>query len=281
MDKLLIELRENLKNFFLEFGKSEALIFLNKNNDSLFLSLSYLGLEWQKKKIESVFEESSISINNINEIDLANCLKVNYITECIKPSKKGCYFINLVGLHFIESKSNNNLLNNLIPIIQNRLYKEINWSLKDEEKLIVSLLILFNSYNLENSFIIKNDDEIWDFMTSKLAVGLTNIGICNSFSGKIEAKTTKYTSAKSFISGHPNILSRTGFYIPDNGKYYFSFKDDSDKKFLVDLIFSIKGYHEKVNYVKLIEDLGRELFILGILDQQFEFNNDLRNLILY
>jgi len=281
MEKLLKGLRENLKKSFLRLGETEGLKNLYTNEDSLFLAITDLGLKWQKKKIESVFEESSVLFNDIDTIVLTKCIEFKYVSECLKPSKKGYYFINLAGLHFIESKSNIKLINNLILILQNNLYQEISWNLKDEEKLIVSLLIIFNSFSLEKSFIVNNDDEIWDFMINKLAKGLEEIGLCNSFTKKIEDKSTKYASAKSFISGHPNILSRTGFYIPDNGKYYFLFKDDSDKKFLVDLVFSNKGYSEKVKFVELIEVLGRDLFMSSILNDKFEFDNDLRRLILH
>jgi hypothetical protein len=282
MEKLLNELRNNLRISFINIGDIESEKSLNKYEDSLFLAIANCGLNWQKKKIESLFENGSISELKIDSDELKNILEQGLISECLKPSKKGFYFINLKGLYIIEKKKISNLKTNLIDILQNNFYQEINWTLKDEEKLIISLLIIFNAFNTENSFSLtrENEEEIWVFMKTKLAKGLEEIGLCNSFKKKIDDKSTKYASAQNFISGHPNVLSRTGFFIPNNGKYYLNLKDTNDEKFLIDLLFSGYGYLEKVKYVEFIELLGRELFIQSILKDKFYFNESLRKKIL-
>ncbi len=282
MEKLLYELKNNLRNSFVNIGDVESEKILAKYENSLFLAISYCGLNWQKKKIESLFENGSICKLNIDSNELNNILEQGLITECLKPSKKGFYFINLKGLYAIEKKKINNLKINLIEILQNNLYQDINWILKDEEKLIISLLIIFNAFNSENSFSInkENEEVIWFFMKTKLAKGLEEIGICNSFDKKIEDKSTKYASAQNFISGHPNVLSRTGFFIPNNGKYNLNITEVNDEKFLIDLLFSGFGFIEKLKYVELIESLGRDLFMQSILTDKFYFNESLRKKIL-
>ena len=210
------------------------------------------------------------------------CKAQGFISECLKPSKRGFYFINLNGLYFIEKKKIKKIESTLIDILQENLYQEINWTLKDEEKIIISVLIIFNAFNSENSFILtkENEVEIWEFMKTKLTEGLEQIGICKSFKNKIEANSTKYTSAKNFFSGHPNVLSRSGFFIPNNGKYYLDLKTNNEEMFLIDLLFSGVGYIEKVKYVALIESLGTELFMQSILKDIFCFDENLRKGIL-
>ena len=282
MEKLLYELKNNLRNSFINIGDIESEKIYAKYENSLFLAISHCGLNWQKKKIESLFENGSISELNIDSDELYDILEQGLITECLKPSKKGFYFISLKGLYNIEKKKINSLKINLIEILQNNFYQEINWILKDEEKLIISLLIIFNAFNSENSFILnkENEGEIWTFMKTKLAKGLEEIGICNSFDKKIDDKSTKYSSAQNFISGHPNVLSRTGFFIPNNGKYNLNIVEVNDEKFLIDLLFSGFGYVEKVKYVELIESLGRGLFMQSILKDKFFFDENLRKKIL-
>lgn len=281
MEKLLNELRENLRKSFLQLDLTEGNKMLNKYEDSLFLSISFCGLNWQKKKIESLFENESSELN-IDTEEFEICKAQSFISECLKPSKRGFYFINLNGLYFIEKKKIKKIELTLIDILQENLYQEINWTLKDEEKIIISLLIIFNAFNSENSFILtkENELEIWEFMKTKLAEGLEEIGICKSFKNKIEANSTKYTSAKNFFSGHPNVLSRTGFFIPNNGKYYLDLKTNNEEMFLIDLLFSGVGYIEKVKYVALIESLGTELFMQSILKDIFYFDESLRKGIL-
>lgn len=282
MEKTLYELKNNLRNSFIEIGDVEGEKVFTKFENSLFLAISYCGLNWQKKKIESLFENGSISKINLDSNDLDIVLEQGLITECLKPSKKGFYFISLKGLYHIEKKKINNLKINLIEILQNNFYQEINWTIKDEEKLIISLLIIFNAFNSKNSFSLnkENEDAIWLFMKTRLAKGLEEIGLCNTFDKKIDDKSTKYASAQNFISGHPNVLSRTGFFIPNNGKYYLNINENNEAKFLIDLLFSGFGYVEKVKYVELIESLGRELFMQSILKDKFYFDEKLRRNIL-
>jgi hypothetical protein len=282
MEKLLNDLRTNLKISFINIQNSESEKTLYKYQDSLFLSITESGLNWQKKKIESLFESGSLNENELDENDFEICKQQGLISECLKPSKKGFYFINLNGLYFIESKRISNLKVSLINQLQHNFYQEINWNLKDEEKLIISLLIIFNAFNDNSSFKLtkENEKEIWLFVKTKLASGLEEIGICKSFETKIEDKSTKYVSAQNFISGHPSILSRTGFFIPNNGKYHLDLKDDSENLFLVDLLFKDLGYAVKLKYVELIEQLGRELFMQSILKDKFYFNEDLRKTML-
>jgi hypothetical protein len=282
MEKLLNKLRDKLRTSFINIGDIESKKNLTKYEDSLFLSITNCGLNWQKKKIESLFENGSVSELEIDSDEMKLVKENGWISECLKPSKKGHYFINLNGLYSIEKKKKSNLKTNLIDILQNNFYQGINWTLKDEEKLIISLLIIFNAFDKESSFSFTKESEevIWEFMKTKLAKGLEEIGVCNSFIKKIDDKSTKYASAQNFISGHPNVLSRTGFFIPNNGKYHLALKEANDEFFLVNLLFSELGYFEKVKYVELIELLGRELFMKSILKDKFYFNESLRKKIL-
>lgn len=283
MDKQFNKLKNILLTNFQEVGGKESTSILKNNNQSLFLSITECGLKWQKKKIESLFEMSSIFKDDLEQDTLKACINSEYISECLKPSKKDFYFINLSGLYYLESKKIGNLKTLVIKLLQNNFYKEIKWVLKDEEKLIVSLLIIFNAFNEESAFKFSSDNEndIWDFMKTNLALGLEQVGICDSFQEKIDAKSTKYASGKNFMSGQPSILSRTGLFIPNNGVYHLELKNESDFEFLVDLLFDDLGYSEKLDYVELIEKLGRELFMKSILPDIFVLNENLRSKILH
>ena len=283
MDKQLNKLNNSLLTNLEEISGKESASILKSNNESLFLAITECGLKWQKKNVETLFESSSIHKDSFDEETLKECMNSEYISECLKPSKKDFFFINLSGLYYLESKKNKNLKLLVVKMLQNSFYKEIKWVLKDEEKLIVSLLIIFNAFNTNNAFKFSpnNENDIWEFMKNNLASGLTKIAICSSFQEKIDAKSTKYKSGKSFMSGQPSILSRTGLFIPNNGEYNLELKTDADYQFLVDLIFDGFGYSEKLAYVELIEKLGRELFMQSILPNIFVFNEILRTKILH
>ena len=283
MEKELSNLKKILQSNFIEIGDKESMNALKNNDESLFLSITECGLKWQKKKIESLFEVSSINIDEFESVVFKNCIESEYISECLKPSKKNYYFINLSGLYYLESKKNKNLKNLVVKQLQNNFYKEIRWVLKDEEKLIVSLLIIFNAFSEEKAFefTINNETKVWEFMKEDLSKGLVEIGLCQSFKDKIEAKSTKYASGKNFLSGQPSILSRTGLFIPNNGSYYLELKTDADYDFLVSLLFDGYGYSEKLAYVELIERLGRDLFMNSILEDIFDFNDKLRSTLLH
>ena len=74
MEKLLNELRNNLKISFNNIGDVESEKILNEYEDSLFLSITYCGLNWQKKKIEALFENGSVLGLNIESDHLINTL---------------------------------------------------------------------------------------------------------------------------------------------------------------------------------------------------------------
>lgn len=190
---------------------------------------------------------------------------------------------HLSGLYYLESKKNKNLKNLVVKKIQDSFYKEIRWVLKDEEKLIVSLLIIFNAFSEEKAFefTTNNEAKIWEFMKKDLSKGLVKVGICQSFENKIGAKSTKYASGKNFLSGQPSILSRTGLFIPNNGRYYLELNTNADYEFLISLIFDGFGYSEKLAYVELIEQLGRELFMNSLLKDIFYFKDKLRSALLF
>lgn len=283
MDKLLNELRSSLERKLEKIGGKESNNILKKNNDSLFLSVTECGLNWQKKKIENLFESSSFFKEEIDTNILNMCIEAEYVSECLKPSKREFYFINLNGLYYLESKKISNLKTSVIKLLQNNFHKEIRWLLKDEEKLIVSLLIIFNAFSSKSSFNFtpENENIIWDFIKNNLAPNLVEIGICNSFQEKIEAKSTKYASGKNFFSGQPSILSRTGLFIPNNGEYHLELNTEGDYTFLVDLLFKDLGYKEKLDFVELIENKGRYLFMESVLTDIFCFNEELRSVILH
>ena len=283
MDKELKDLKKILQSSFIEIGDKESVNALSNNDNSLFLSITECGLKWQKKKIESLFEISSIHSDDFENEIFKKCIEFEYISECLKPSKKNFYFINLSGLYYLESKKNKNLNNLVVRKLQDKFYNEIKWVLKDEEKLIVSLLLVFNSFSAEKAFEFNNNNEarVWEFMKEDLSKGLVEVGICQSFKEKIDAKSTKYASGKNFLSGQPSILSRTGLFIPNNGSYYLELKTDADYSFLVSLLFDGYGYSEKLAYVELIEKLGRGLFMNSVLEDIFDFNEKLRNTILH
>jgi len=283
MDKELSDLKKILQSNFLEIGDKDSVNALKNNDESLFLSITECGLKWQKKKIESLFEVSSINVYDFESDVFKKCIKSEYISECLKPSKKNFYFINLTGLYYLESKKNKTLKNLVIKKLQDNFYSEIKWVLKDEEKLIISLLIIFNAFSEEKAFEIttNNETKIWEFMKEGLSKGLVEIGICKSFQDKIDAKSTKYASGKNFLSGQPSLLSRTGLFIPNNGSYYLKLKTEADYDFLVSLLFDGYGYSEKLAFVELIEKLGRDLFMNSVLEDIFEFNEKLRNTILH
>jgi len=283
MEKKLNSLKKILESNFIEIGDKESMNALNNNDESLFLSITECGLKWQKKKIESLFEVSSISIDDFESEVFKKCIEFEYISECLKPSKKNFYFINLSGLYYLESKKNKNIKNLIVKKLQDNFYKEIKWVLKDEEKLIVSLLLIFNAFSEEKSFefTTKNETKVWEFMKEDLSRGLVEIGICQSFQDKIDAKSTKYASGKNFLSGQPSILSRTGLFMPNNGSYYLELKTDADYDFLVSLLFNGFGYSEKLAFVELIENLGRDLFMNSVLEDIFDFNDKLRSMLLH
>jgi hypothetical protein len=283
MEKELNNLKKILQSNFIDISAKEGVNALNNNEESLFLSITECGLKWQKKKIESLFEVSSINIDDFESAVFKKCIASAYISECLKPSKKNFYFINLSGLYYLESKKNKNLKNLVVKKLQDNFYKEINWVLKDEEKLIVSLLIIFNAFSEEKAFefTTNNETKLWEFMKEDLSRGLVEIGICQSFQDKIDAKSTKYASGKNFLSGQPSILSRTGLFIPNNGSYYLELKTDADYDFLISLLFDGYGYSEKLAYVELIEKLGRDLFMNSVLENIFDFNDKLRSIILH
>ena len=118
-------------------------------------------------------------------------------------------------------------------------------------------------------------------MKEDLSRGLVEIGICQSFQDKIDAKSTKYASGKNFLSGQPSILSRTGLFMPNNGSYYLELKTDADYDFLISLLFNGFGYSEKLAFVELIENLGRDLFMNSVLEDIFDFNDKLRSMLLH
>lgn len=277
MDKELHLLKNKMTEQFTEIGGREINSILSKNNDSLFLSVTECGLKWQKKKIENLFEQSALHKDEISD----DTIKSEYVTECLKPSKRDFYFINLNGLIYLESKKEKKIANKLSALLQDNFYQEIKWTLKDEEKLIVTLLLLFNALNSNNTFKFeqKTEDAIWEFMKVEISNGLSNIGICSSFEEKVQAKSTKYASGKNFMSGHPNLLSRSGLFIPNNGEYHLELNTVSDYEFLVSLLFEGCGYSEKLEYVNLIDDLGRELFMNSILTDIFELNEQVRKTI--
>jgi hypothetical protein len=283
MEKKLNSLKKMLESNFIEIGDKESMNALNNNDESLFLSITECGLKWQKKKIESLFEVSSISIDDFESEVFKKCIEFEYISECLKPSKKNFYFINLSGLYYLDSKKNKNIKNLVVKKLQDNFYKEIKWVLKDEEKLIVSLLLIFNAFSEEKSFefTTKNETKVWEFMKEDLSRGLVEIGICQSFQDKIDAKSTKYASGKNFLSGQPSILSRTGLFMPNNGSYYLELKTDADYDFLVSLLFNGFGYSEKLAFVELIENLGRDLFMNSVLEDIFDFNDKLRSMLLH
>jgi hypothetical protein len=283
MEKELYNLKKILQSNFIEIGDKESMNALKNNDESLFLSITECGLKWQKKKIESLFEVSSINIDEFESVVFKKCIESEYISECLKPSKKNYYFINLSGLYYLESKKNKNLKNLVVKKLQDNFYKEIRWVLKDEEKLIVSLLIIFNAFSEEKAFefTTNNETKVWEFMKEDLSKGLVEIGLCQSFKDKIYAKSTKYASGKNFLSGQPSILSRTGLFIPNNGSYYLELKTDADYEFLVSLLFDGFGYSEKLAYVQLIERFGRDLFMNSILEDIFDFNDKLRSMLLH
>lgn len=283
MEKKLNSLKKMLESNFIEIGDKESMNALNNNDGSLFLSITECGLKWQKKKIESLFEVSSISIDDFESEVFKKCIEFEYISECLKPSKKNFYFINLSGLYYLDSKKNKNIKNLVVKKLQDNFYKEIKWVLKDEEKLIVSLLLIFNAFSEEKSFefTTKNETKVWEFMKEDLSRGLVEIGICQSFQDKIDAKSTKYASGKNFLSGQPSILSRTGLFMPNNGSYYLELKTDADYDFLISLLFNGFGYSEKLAFVELIENLGRDLFMNSVLEDIFDFNDKLRSMLLH
>lgn len=283
MEKKLNSLKKMLESNFIEIGDKESMNALNNNDESLFLSITECGLKWQKKKIESLFEVSSISIDDFESEVFKKCIEFEYISECLKPSKKNFYFINLSGLYYLDSKKNKNIKNLVVKKLQDNFYKEIKWILKDEEKLIVSLLLIFNAFSEEKSFefTTKNETKVWEFMKEDLSRGLVEIGICQSFQDKIDAKSTKYASGKNFLSGQPSILSRTGLFMPNNGSYYLELKTDADYNFLISLLFNGFGYSEKLAFVELIENLGRDLFMNSVLEDIFDFNDKLRSMLLH
>jgi hypothetical protein len=283
MEKKLNSLKKILESNFIEIGDKESMNALNNNDESLFLSITECGLKWQKKKIESLFEKSSISIDDFESEVFEKCIEFEYISECLKPSKKNFYFINLSGLYYLDSKKNKNIKNLVVKKLEDNFYKEIKWFLKDEEKLIVSLLLIFNAFSEEKSFefTTKNETKVWAFMKEDLSRGLVEIGICQSFQDKIDAKSTKYASGKNFLSGQPSILSRTGLFMPNNGSYYLELKTDADYDFLVSLLFNGFGYIEKLAFVELIEKLGRDLFMNSVLEDVFDFNDKLRSILLH
>lgn len=283
MDRQLNTLKNILLANLIKIGGKECANIIKNNEESLFLTIAECGLKWQKKKVESLFDMSSIHKDNLEPETFKAIISSEYVSECLKPSKKEYFFINLSGLYYLESKRNSNLKILVVKLLQNSFYKEMKWVLKDEEKLIVSLLILFNAFNKNNAFNFSSSNEniIWDFMKNNLAKGLTNIGVCVSFQDKIEAKSTKYRSGKSFMSGQPSILSRTGLFVPNNGTYHLELITDADFEFLVTLLFDGFGYTEKLAYVELIEQLGRDLFMESILTDIFSFNEKLRKIILH
>ena len=283
MEKKLNSLKKMLESNFIEIGDKESMNALNNNDESLFLSITECGLKWQKKKIESLFEVSSISIDDFESEVFKKCIEFEYISECLKPSKKNFYFINLSGLYYLDSKKNKNIKNLVVKKLQDNFFKEIKWVLKDEEKLIVSLLLIFNAFSEEKSFefTTKNETKVWEFMKEDLSRGLVEIGICQSFQDKIDAKSTKYASGKNFLSGQPSILSRTGLFMPNNGSYYLELKTDADYDFLISLLFNGFGYSEKLAFVELIENLGRDLFMNSVLEDIFDFNDKLRSMLLH
>ncbi|PWG05212.1 hypothetical protein [Polaribacter aquimarinus] len=283
MDKELNNFKRILQSNFIEIGDKDSVNVLKNNDESLFLSITECGLKWQKKKIESLFEVSSIYKDEINSETFKKYIEFEFISECLKPSKKNFYFINLNGLYYLESKKNKNLKSFLVKKLQDSFYKEIKWVLKDEEKLIVSLLIIFNAFSENEAFVFTNNNEIkiWEFMKEDLSKGLVEVGICQSFQEKIDAKSTKYASGKNFLSGQPSILSRTGLFIPNNGNYHLELKTDADYDFLVSLLFDGYGYSEKLAYVELIEKLGRGLFMNSVIEDIFDFNDKLRGVILH
>ena len=73
---------------FIEIGDKDSVNALKNNDESLFLSITECGLKWQKKKIESLFEVSSINIDKFQSDIFKKCIESEYISECLKPSKK-------------------------------------------------------------------------------------------------------------------------------------------------------------------------------------------------
>lgn len=283
MDNQLKSLKEKLFDSFQNLGAKDAVSLLKSNGNSLFLAVTECGLKWQKKKIEILFEDSAFRKEEFENETFEQLLKLEYVSECLKPSKKDTYFINLNGLYYLESKKNKNLKKLVVKKLQDNFYKKIKWVLKDEEKLIVSLLIIFNAFSEEKAFefTAKNEIKVWEFMKEDLSKGLVEIGICHSFQDKIDAKSTKYASGKNFLSGQPSILSRTGLFMPNNGSYYLNLNTDADSHFLVSLLFDGFGYKEKLAYVELIEKFGRDLFMNSVLEDIFDFNDKLRTILLH
>ena len=282
MDKLLNELQAQLKANYIEIAGQEGSRTLNIHNDSLILSIIESSLSWNKKKIETLFETSSKIYSIFPEEAFNSCVGEGYISKCLKPSLNDNYFINLNGLNYLESKKTKDIISSLLIVLQNSFYQDTDWKIKDEEKLILSILILFNAINPENSFQITtiNEDKIWEFMKWELAPVLVKIGICNSFEAKILAKSTKYASAKNFISGQPDKISRSRIFVPSNGKYFLNLTSTAEKQFLVILLFSNISFQIRLDFIKEMELLGQYLYHHSLSDKQFVFDDELQKLIL-
>ena len=158
------------------------------------------------------------------------------------------------------------------------------WTINDEERLIIIILILCNAFAKEDALsmdslkVENKENSFWAYIKSDIMPTLNSIGLCNSFDAKIENNNTKYRSLRSFFSHLAN-LSRSGLCIPDGGSYYLNCKLIEEKEFLVDLLCGDKEFKTRIALLSKITNFGRELYINNFLTSQFELDKEFRDLI--
>ena len=282
MEKILKILQRELKKSFEKVSQI-------KEYDSLLEEILNESLSWQKKKTESLFEDASLSETELEEYELEEyeleeALANDWIHKCYKPTKKNQYFLSLVGLYKYENGRSSKLDVNLMKILQSHLYPEMKWTINDEERVIIIILILCDAFEKEDSLSIdklkveNKESNFWEYIKDKIMPKLHEIGLCNSFETKIENNNTKYQSLKNFFSHLAN-LSRSSLCIPDGGAYYLNCESIEEKKFLIDLLCGDKEFKTRIELLNAISNFGRELYIDNFLNEQFELNKEFKDLI--
>lgn len=278
MRKIIHELKDKLESVYNELGKSS-----NEVSSSLLLEIIQSCLNWQKKKAESFFESAALHESKFSSEDILWAKENGYVTECLKPTKKNEYFLNLTGLYLLENNKIGDIEIGVMQILQKQFYKKVQWTIKDEEKVILVVLLLFNSIGEAKALEIKTNlksEKIWSFIIEELMPELTSIGVCSSFEDKIKANSTKYQSIQTFFSGQPATLSRSGLFIPDGGKYYLEIYSKEEKKFLVSMLIDKLNFKQRVQLVEIIDKFGRNLFTKSILLEPFEWYGELKDFFL-
>lgn len=277
MEKILKVLQGELKKSFEKTSKI-------KEYDSLLEAILNESLSWQKKKTETLFEGAALSKENLQEYEFEEALASGWIHKCYKPTKKNQYFLSLVGLYKYENGRSSKLDINLMKILQSHLYPEIKWTINDEERVIIIILIISNAFTKKNALSMQNlrvedkENSFWDYIKNDIMSTLNNIGLCNSFEAKIENNNTKYSSLRNFFSHLAN-LSRSSLCIPDGGAYYLNCESIEEKKFLIDLLCGDKEFKTRIELLNAISNFGRELYIDNFLNEQFELDKEFRDLI--